>query len=288
MRYYILAILISISFTQVFSAYDYAGSRASAMSGATTTGADTESAIFHNPAQLSSSKGKKIISGFSHLYNLDFLTYSHFGYSYDNYAVSFEKMATEFNNTNLSSELAIGISKGMDIYKDRQSLIQAGMRFNFYSYDFGRTAGTAGDGSNGINIGSGAAYGFDIGFQGVLNDKYYVGYYLQNVFRYIKNTNLGSSLPQTFSVGLSYRPYQDLLTSLDINQLSGHINQEIRLGIEYKIMDSFIIRTGLQSNPNRFSGGFQYSLINNIDISYSFLTHHVLSTTHQFSISVKF
>ncbi|OUT37372.1 MAG: hypothetical protein CBB66_06860 [bacterium TMED6] len=288
MRYYILTILISISFTQVFSTYDYVGSRATAMSGATTTGADIESAIFHNPAQLSDSKGKKIISGFSHLYDLEFLTYTHFGLSYDSYAINFEKMSTEFNNTDLSSELAIGISKGMNIYKDRQSLIQTGIRFNIFSYDFGQTAGTAGDGSNGIDIGSGIASGVDIGFQGVLNNKYYVGYYLQNVFRYIEDTNLGSSLPQTFSIGLSYRPYEDLLTSLDINQLSGHINQEIRLGIEYKIMDSFTIRTGLQSNPNRFSGGFQYSLIDNIDISYSFLTHHVLSTTHQFSISVKF
>ena len=221
-------------------------------------------------------------------YDLEFLTYTHFGLSYDSYAINFEKMSTEFNNTDLSSELAIGISKGMNIYKDRQSLIQTGIRFNIFSYDFGQTAGTAGDGSNGIDTGSGIASGVDIGFQGVLNNKYYVGYYLQNVFRYIEDTNLGSSLPQTFSIGLSYRPYEDLLTSLDINQLSGHINQEIRLGIEYKIMDSFIIRTGLQSNPNRFSGGFQYSLIDNIDISYSFLTHHVLSTTHQFSISVKF
>ena len=91
MRYYILAILISMSFTQVFSTYDYVGSRATAMSGAATTGSDIESAIFHNPAQLSSLKGKKIISGFSHLYDLEFLTYTHFGLSYDSYAINFEK-----------------------------------------------------------------------------------------------------------------------------------------------------------------------------------------------------
>ena len=29
-----------------------------------------------------------------------------------------------------------------------------GLRFNFYSYDFGESAGTEGDGSNGINLGS--------------------------------------------------------------------------------------------------------------------------------------
>jgi len=288
MRYFFFIILISLSFTQVFSTYDYVGSRATAMSGTTTTGSDIESGIFHNPAQLSNMQGMNIISGYSSLYNLDFLTYSHFGISNNNWAVNFEKASTEINGTSLSSESVFGISKGMSIYKDRQSLIEAGIRFNLYNYDFGTSAGTEGDGSNGINIGSGTASGIDLGFQGVLNNKYYVGYYLQNIYSLIEDSNLGSSLPKSFSIGLSYRPYEDLLTSIDINQLSGHINSEVRFGIEYKLMESFTIRTGLQSNPNRFSGGFEFSGTDNIDIAYSFLTHHVLSTTHQFSITVNF
>jgi len=78
-------------------------------------------------------------------------------------------------------------------------------------------------------------------------------------------------------------PYKDLITSLDINQISGSLDSEIRFGIEYKLMESFTIRTGLQSNPNRFSGGFEFG-----NISYSFITHHVLPTTHQFSIALNF
>ena len=56
MRYFFFIILMSLSFTQVFSTYDYVGSRATAMSGATTTGSDIESGMFHNPAQLSNMK----------------------------------------------------------------------------------------------------------------------------------------------------------------------------------------------------------------------------------------
>lgn len=288
MRYFFFIILVSLSFSQVFSTYDYVGSRATAMSGTTTTGSDIESGIFHNPAQLSSMQGNKIISGYSNLYNLDFLTYSHFGVSINNYSFNFEKMSTDINGTSLSSETVLGFAKGINIYKDRQSLIEGGIRYNIYHYDFGKSAGTEGDGSNGINLGSGAANGVDLGFQGILNDKYYVGYYLQNIFSYIEDSNLGVSLPKTFSIGLSYRPYSDLLTSMDINQVSGHPNSEIRFGIEYKLMESFTIRTGLQSNPNRFSGGFQYSGIDKLDIEYSFITHHILSTTHQFSININF
>ena len=77
------------------------------------------------------------------------------------------------------------------------------------------------------------------------------------------------------------------------NQLSGNKDSEIRFGIEYKLMESFKIRTGLQSNPNRFSAGFEFGNIKlanlyTCNFSYSFLTHHVLPTTHQFSLSVKF
>ena len=73
----------------------------------------------------------------------------------------------------------------------------------------------------------------------------------------------------------------------------GNKDSEIRFGIEYKLMESLTIRTGLQSNPNRFSGGFEFGNIKlatlyNFNFSYSFLTHHVLPTTHQFSIQVKF
>ena len=293
MKYILSLILMSISFTQVFSSYDYLGSRATAMSGAVTSGDHIESGIFHNPAQLSNYSDFTIISGYSNLYGLDFLPLSHMGISKNNYALSFKNISTEFNGNTLSSETALGVAKGFNLYSDRQSLIQMGLRFNFYSYDFGESAGTEGDGSNGINLGSSNASGFDIGFQGVLNKKYYVAYYIKNISSYIEGSSLGLNLPKTMSIGLSYLPYKDLVTSLDINQLSGNKDSEIRFGIEYKLMESFKIRTGLQSNPNRFSSGFEFGNIKlanlyTCNFSYSFLTHHVLPTTHQFSLSVNF
>ena len=293
MKYVLSIILLSFSFSQVFSSYDYLGSRATAMSAAITSGDHIESGIFHNPAQLSNNSNITIISGYSNLYGLDFLPLSHVGISKNNYALSFKNISTEFNGNTLSSETALGVAKGFNLYSDRQSLIQMGLRFNFYSYDFGESAGTEGDGSNGINLGSSNASGFDIGFQGVLNKKYYVAYYIKNISSYIEGSSLGLNLPKTMSIGLSYLPYKDLVTSLDINQLSGNKDSEIRFGIEYKLMESFKIRTGLQSNPNRFSAGFEFGNIKlanlyTCNFSYSFLTHHVLPTTHQFSLSVKF
>ena len=87
------------------------------------------------------------------------------------------------------------------------------------------------------------------------------------------------------SIGLSYRPYEDLLTSFDINQLSGHTDQEVRFGIEYILSDNWILRTGIQNNPNRFSIGFEYNLFDFGNISYGLITHHVMPITHQITFS---
>ena len=283
MRIFIFILFFSISFTQVFSTYDYVGSKATAMSGSITSGPGGTWSIFHNPAQLSDLDGFNMTSGHCKLYGLNFLSYSNFGLSYNSWAINFEKLSTTINDISLSSESVFGISKGIDIYKDRQSIIQAGVRLNFYRYHLGDSAGTEGDGSLGEDLGSGGAKGLDLGFQGVLNNKYYIAYHLQNINSFIQSSSLGSDLPQSFSIGLSYRPYEDLLTSLDFNQLSGYSESEIRFGIEYLVMDLLIIRAGVQNNSNRFSGGFEYS-----GFSYSFITHHVLPITHQFSLSISF
>ena len=60
MKIYIVILIFSVSFTQVFSTYDYVGAKATAMSGSITSGPGGEWSIFHNPAQLSDLKGSKI------------------------------------------------------------------------------------------------------------------------------------------------------------------------------------------------------------------------------------
>ena len=285
---------ISFAFTQVFSSYDYIGSKATSMAGAVTSGPGGSWSIFHNPAQLSALKGLGITNGYSRLYNLDFLPYYNLGLFYNSYAINFEKLSTDINGEELSSESVIGLSKGINFYKDKQSKLQGGIRLNLYQYNLGNSAGAEGDGTSGYSLGSAFGYGVDIGFQGVLHNKYYIAYYLQNINSPSIGYGLGTDLPKSISIGLSYRPYEDLLTSLDVNQLSGHTDSEIRFGIEYIITENLVLRTGIQSNPNRFSGGFAYQFpilknqfqkpFPNLEIAYSFITHHIMPTTHQISV----
>jgi len=286
--------LISFSFTQVFSTYDYVDSKATAMSGAVTSGPGGSWSIFHNPAQLSELNNVGFINGYSKIYNLNFLQYYTIGLFCNSYAINFEKLATNINGEELSSESVIGLSKGINFYKDKQSKLQGGIRLNLYQYNLGQSSGMEGDGSLGSSLGSDSGFGVDIGFQGVLHNKYYIAYYLQNINSPSIGYGLGTDLPKSISIGLSYRPYEDLLTSLDFNQLSGHTDSEIRFGIEYIITENLVLRTGIQSNPNRFSGGFAYQFpilknqfqkpFPNLEIAYSFITHHIMPTTHQISV----
>ncbi len=287
-KFIILIFSISISFSQVFSTYDYTGTKATAMSGAITSGPGDIHSIFHNPAQLSTLKGFTFVTGYSEIFGQEFLPYYNLGFSYDSYAFNFEKLSTKLNDVELSSESAIGISKGYTFYKDRQSLIQSGFRLNFYQFDLGSSSGSFGDGSDGISLGKSNGYGLDIGFQGILNQKFYIAYYMQNIISSNIGLGLGNNLPQTLSIGLSYKPYEDLLTSFDINQLAGNSQQEIRFGIEYLFSEKISLMTGIQNNPNRFSAGFKYKFLENYSISYGILTHHIMPSTHQLTFSLDY
>ena len=78
----IILCFLSVSFSQVFSHYDYTGSRATSMSGAVTSGPGSLDNIFHNPAQLTDLNGLNLVSGYSQIFNLSFLPYYNFGISW--------------------------------------------------------------------------------------------------------------------------------------------------------------------------------------------------------------
>ena len=53
------------------------------------------------------------------------------------------------------------------------------------------------------------------------------------------------------------------------------------------IIESLSFRTGIQMNPNRFGFGLSYKF-NKLEMSYSLLTHHLLSASNLLSIKVSF
>ena len=71
-----------------------------------------------------------------------------------------------------------------------------------------------------------------------------------------------------------------------MERLLGRDDRQVKLGFKYNISDYFTILSGAQSNPNRFGLGLEFS-IKKITLSYSILTHHVMSTTHNIEFKIK-
>jgi len=72
-----------------------------------------------------------------------------------------------------------------------------------------------------------------------------------------------------------------------MERLLGRNDRQVKLGFKYSIDSRISLLFGAQSNPNRLGLGFEYSLLKNIILSYSILTHHVMSETHSIEIKIR-
>ena len=108
--------------------------------------------------------------------------------------------------------------------------------------------------------------------------------------RYLKNINSptleGQSIPRKISISLGFIPMDKIYTNISMERLLGRNDRQVKLGFKYDLSSAFSIISGVQSNPNRFGIGVEYSL-SNLTFGYSILTHHVMSETHNFEMKIK-
>ena len=103
----------------------------------------------------------------------------------------------------------------------------------------------------------------------------------------ISKGSSSSHLPRRLDLGITYYPFEQLVTTFAMERVLGYDESSFRFGIEYELNSSFLIRTGIQLNPNRLGAGFSYK-IKNLELSYSLLTHSVLPVTDIFNLRVHF
>tara|TARA_B110000116_G_C16733984_1_gene535100 strand:- start:500 stop:1375 length:876 start_codon:yes stop_codon:yes gene_type:complete len=285
----VLLSVLSISISQVFSDYSYVGVESSAMAGTISPNISSDNGLFQNPASLAGLNDNIVIAGQSNLFNQSAFPYQHLGLVYDipvvgQLGISYQSFSTEYNGIKLSSENVLSISKGTFIQKDRNSCSAIGYRINFLSWEQAASAGTTGDGSNGLDSHQSSTVGLDFGIVGGLRDRYWVGGYLTNINSPMIN---GQNLPRSISLSLGFNPSKKIQTSLSMERLLGRNDRQVKLGLQYKLNSSLSIISGVQSNPNRLGLGVEYEILNRFTLGYSILTHHVMSETHNFEIKIK-
>ena len=93
-------------------------------------------------------------------------------------------------------------------------------------------------------------------------------------------------MPRKISISLGFSPLDKVYTNLSMERLLGRNDRQVKIGLKYDLNNQFSILSGVQSNPNRLGLGIEYRLFRFI-FSYSILTHHIMSETHNFEIKLK-
>ncbi len=280
--FFLLIVLLAHSSAGVFDER-YPSARASAMSGSVVSLANDVWAPYYNPAGLAMVNSPVFGVSYQMPYNMAFfhnyflsaaapVPYGNFG----TVAVTFQKFGVSYEDTDMSGEYTFGLSHGFSLMQDIHSSLGVGYNLKYYYWTLGESVG-------GIDLGSGSSFGIDIGLQGSLYDRTFIGLYFLN----INTPKIGAinkhELPQRIVVGAGYTPIDNMATTIAINKTIGKETQ-IEAGFEFYVVPMLAIRLGVSTSPNRFSGGLGFNY-KNIHIDYALRTHPVLSETHQFGLS---
>jgi hypothetical protein len=276
-KYVLLTLLITVMLPCFAMFNDYEPSaRARAMSGAVTSFSDDYSAIFYNPAGLRYAE-KQVGATYFQLFGSDFTGVSSVSGTFDtkigSFGAGFQSMSVNYLDVNLMSENKFSLGHSFFLNKDVRSEISIGYSANLYHLSY-------------HELGSQMAFGLDAGIIAVLHQRTRLGFMLTNINKPQIGEGEQHEIPQMFAVGLSYIPYQGVITAIDLKK-NWEGDTELRTGVEVELHPTFKLRMGVRNNPASYSCGAGFKIIG-ISLDYALSTHAVLDFTHHFALGYKF
>ena len=294
-KLYIFILLNFIS-AQIITNNSFNTARSVSMAGATVSNPGNIESVFYNPANLSNLSGSSVLLGSTMFYEQENLDYQFAALSFkldkkNAMAITIQKLGVNADQSlnELSSEISISISQGFHLLKDRNSSLSLGYNANYFILSQGSSAGTIGDGSNGLPGKKMYGFGLDLGVLASLREKVVLGVFIKNINspRIGRGSN-AQFLPRRLNIGCTYHPTQSLKTSFVYERLIYSNTNQFRFGVEYKFHKYFILRTGVQMKPNRFGFGFLSPINDKMSIAYGLITHPVLPLTHNAEFGLNF
>lgn len=281
----ILPIILILFAVNAFASFDdYEPSpRARAMGGTGYSNGNDVYSILYNPAGLAKSKQAFAI-GYADRYGLGFSKINTIAMSMNlpkkigTIGISMFSHNVEYQDENLTSETTYTLAHGFTLMEDLQSSLSFGYTANLYNLSFS-------------GMGDENAFGLNLGAQAVLHQRTKIGFAITN----INNPNMGKDsthdLPQKLAVGVSYEPYNMVITSLEAKQTLGEdtleSGTELHAGAEFKLVDSLTLRFGVRNLPVSYSMGATFEIYN-MTIDYGFNTHTTLGGTHHFGVGYSY
>ena len=294
-KLYIFILLNFIS-AQIITNNSFNTARSVSMAGATVSNPGNIESVFYNPANLSNLSGSSVLLGSTMFYEQENLDYQFAALSFkldkkNAMAITIQKLGVNADQSlnELSSEISISISQGFHLLKDRNSSLSLGYNANYFILSQGSSAGTMGDGSNGLPGKKMYGFGLDLGVLASLREKVVLGVFIKNINspRIGRGSN-AQFLPRRLNIGCTYHPTQSLKTSFVYERLIYSNTNQFRFGVEYEFHKYFILRTGVQMKPNRFGFGFLSPINDKMSIAYGLITHPVLPLTHNAEFGLNF
>ncbi|MBE0565966.1 MAG: hypothetical protein IH621_08425 [Krumholzibacteria bacterium] len=261
--------------------------RARAMGETGVASPDAAWAPFLNPAALGTATGGEAAASYQRPFRLDFTDFvavgvglpfdtrfGRFGLGLSSFSVSWAD-GDSGEDVDLLKETRLTFAHGVDLYSDYHSTVAVGWAANVYRVE-------AGESVSGIDPGSAATVGLDVGMLFTLHRRTRLALQVVN----INDPRIGQDneeLARRLVAGASYEPGDGVVTSFEIdNQLGQDV--VYKGGLEAYVVPGFALRTGVATNPNRLTGGFGYTM-RGFSLDYGFSTGGgTLDSTHQFGL----
>jgi hypothetical protein len=122
---------------------------------------------------------------------------------------------------------------------------------------------------------------FQFGGQAFVSQELIFGAYISNL---TLNHLKGQGAEGIMAVGLCWKPFEKFQVNFDYQKYFSLL-PVLKGGIQYKINDFLICRTGFSSKPTRLHAGFTLTK-NRFQVSYATVTHPSLGLSHSLSVTL--
>ena len=179
-----------------------------------------------------------------------------FSYSYFGYA--------DYNVSKL------GLGFGKSFHPDFSAGVQVNYHYVYITGDF-------------ENQGAASVEG---GIQYKPFEKLTIGAHVFNPFRTKAGQFQNDTLTTSFKAGAGYTPSGKLFIGIELEKHPDH-EPFLKSGIEYQLIESIYLRTGISTNPVMNTFGIGYK-IGRISADVAFTRHQILGFTPHFSLQIEF
>jgi len=256
--------------------------RARGMGDAAVAVADDAFAPYFNPAGLARIQGVMLGNSYVKPYGVDFHEQMYLGgvipgtAKLGNFGFGVRYYAVEYEDVFLDKEITYTLAHGIMLFEDLHSSVSLGTALNLYSLEFGPTV-------TDFDPGSDTVAGLDVGLLATLHRRTRIGVMVKNM----NNPQIGldnEELTSRLHGGIAYLPYDGVTTTFEFeNTVDGET--QYHGGVEFTLLGDLMLRTGVMTNPGKYTGGFGYHYQGFV-VNYGFSSGGgVLSPSHQFGMT---